>query len=261
MHKSQLAMHERCPRQYMYRYVDNVLLPPASAMLIGTGVHASAALDLTAKRDTGKLLPVDVVTDAAAAKLESEWQKGVALDEDEKLRGDKQARGNAIDAAVALSALHHKELAPSLTPKHIERPFTVELRDFPTDLSGTLDLQEQSGELRDLKTRSASPPKGLADASMDLSFYGLAAQALDGKAPTKLALDVLVKNKTPRLVTQETRRGPAAYKALLQRIALVAQAISSGSFPPCSAESWCCSPKWCGYWNRCPFGAAARVQG
>ena len=247
--------------QFYFRWVEGLILPPASAMLAGTGVHASAAKDLTAKRDTGKLLPLDEIKEAAAASVNLEWEKGVALDDEEQLLGEKRARGATVDTAVSLAELHHGELAPTLLPKHIERPFTVELMGFPCDISGTLDLQESTGTLRDLKTRSASPPAGLADGSIDLSFYGLAARALDGVAPNKLALDVLVKNKRPKLVTLTTTRSEGAYRAMLLRIEAVCKAIESGAFPPCSPDSWCCSKRWCGYFDRCPYGAAARVQG
>lgn len=261
LHKSQIGMFDRCPMQYFYRYVEGIILPPASAMLAGTGVHASAAKDLTAKRDTGELLPLEAVTEAAAETVNSEWDKtGVLLDDEEKLIGEKKVRGETVDTAVTLARLHHGELAPMLSPKHIERPFTVELVNYPVDLSGTLDLQENNGTLRDLKTRSASPPAGLADASIDLTFYGLAARALDGQAPELLALDCLVKTKTPKLVTQTSKRHEGAYKALLLRIEAVSKAIESGAFPPCSPESFLCSERYCGYYpDRCPYGRRARI--
>jgi hypothetical protein len=94
-----------------------------------------------------------------------------------------------------------------------------------------------------------------------LSFYGLAAWSLDGTPPPKLALDCLVKTRTPKIVTLVTTRTKAAYNAILLRVELVNRAISSGVFPPCSPDSWACSGKFCGYFGRCPFGAAARVMG
>jgi putative RecB family exonuclease len=259
LHKSMIGMFDRCPKQYEFRYVEGIRIPPVSAMIAGTGVHRAAAKDLTAKRDTGKLLPKQAVLDEARDAVNSEWAAGVLLNDSEQLLGEKRARGETVDMAVSLAGLHHGKLAPGLEPKHIERPFTVELNGFPVDLSGTIDLQEASGTVRDLKTRSASPPEGLADSSLDLSMYGLAAMALEGASPELLAMDFLVKTKTPKLVTQTTTRGDGAYRAFLLRIEAVSHAIESGSFPPCSPENWCCSPRWCGYWSRCPFGAAARV--
>jgi len=260
LHKSQISLFNMCPVAYEFRYCQGLILPPAAAMLAGTGVHASAAQDLTSKRDTGALLPLDQVKETAAASVNAEWEKsGVALDDEERLLGEKRVRGETIDTAVSLAELHHRELAPTLQPRHIERPFTVELNGFPCDISGTLDIQESTGTLRDLKTRSASPPEGLADGSLDLSFYALAARALDGVAPPVLALDVLVKTKRPKLVTLTTTRGEGAYRATLLRIEAVCKAIESGAFPPCSPDSWNCSRKWCGYWSICDHGEKART--
>ena len=228
-------------------------------MICGTGVHRSSAKDLTAKRDTGKLLEEAAVLDEARDVVNREWEAGVMLDDGEKLIGEKRARGETVDQAVALAGLHHRQLAPVLAPRHIERPFIVELNGYPVDLAGTLDLQEQDGTVRDLKTRAASPPAGLADSSLDLSCYGLAAQALDGTPPASLAMDFLVKTKTPKLVTQTTTRGEGAYRAFLLRVAAISKAIDSGSFPPGSPDEWWCSSRWCGYFGICPHGAAARV--
>jgi hypothetical protein len=261
MHKSMIGMFDRCPRQYEFRYVEGLRIPPASAMVIGTGVHGSAELDLRSKRDIGLLLPDDAIRDAARDSLNAAWDKeGVNLDDEEKLLGEKIVRGEAVAQTIALAVLHHKELAPVLLPKHIERPFTVELKGFPVDLSGTIDLQESNGTVRDLKTRKASPPDGLADASLDLSCYGLAAKALDGASPPKLAMDFLVKNKNVKLVTQETTRSEAAYRAFLMRVEVVSRAIESGIFPPCSPDNWACSRRFCGFFSRCPWGASGRVS-
>jgi hypothetical protein len=266
-----MSMFDRCPRQYMYRYVEwdkdrnvqGIVRPPAVAMIVGTGVHVSSAKDLTSKRDTGELLPLKAITEAAYDAVNDEWQKpeGVQLDDEERLLGEKRVRGEAVDVAVKLATLHHSQLAPVLKPKHIERSFTAPLEKCPFDLGGTIDLQEEDGTLHDLKTRAASPPAGLADSSLDLTFYGLAAWSLDGQPPKALALDCLVKTKTPKIVTLVSTRSKAAYDVLLLRAKLINAAIESGVFPPCSPDSWVCSRKFCGYWSICEFGAAARVTG
>jgi hypothetical protein len=262
LHKSMVGCFERCPRQYMYRYCEGLILPPAVAMIVGTGVHVSSAKDLTAKRDTGTLLPEKAVAEAAYDAVNAEFEKpvGVALDDEERLLGEKRVRGEAVDSAVGLARLHHKELAPKIQPKHIERPFTAPLKDHPFDLSGTIDLQEVDGTLHDLKTRAASPPATLADTSLDLTFYGLAAWSLDGMPPMRMTLDCLVKTRTPKIVQLTTTRSKAAYNALLLRVELVNRAIESGVFPPCGPDSWNCCEKWCGFFSICPFGKAARVQ-
>ena len=255
-----LGLYEKCPVAYEKRYVQGLRIPPGSAAIIGTGAHVSAAADLTSKRDTGALLPDDQIADLARDSTNGAWDKeGVYLSPQERFLGETKAKGEAVDEAIGLATLHHRKLAPSLAPLHIERPFTIELNGFPVDLSGTIDLQTADGGLRDLKTRRAAPPADFADYCMDLTCYGLAAKALDGQEPTAMYMDFLVKSKTPRLVTLEGHRTEGAYRAFLLRLEAVSHAIESGSFPPCSPEHWMCSPTWCGYFDKCPYGRAARV--
>ena len=42
IHKSMIGMFDRCPKQYEQRYVEGLRIPPASAMIVGSGVHGSA---------------------------------------------------------------------------------------------------------------------------------------------------------------------------------------------------------------------------
>jgi RecB family exonuclease len=259
VHKSMLKMFAKCPVQYQYRYCEGIIAPPGIALLIGTGTHIAVAKDLTSKRDTGKLLPDEAVADAARDGINHAWDKdGAALNESEQLLGEKRARGEAVDMAVRLAGVHHKDLAPKITPTQIERPFVVELKGFPVDLGGTIDLQEPGG-VRDLKTSAKATSQVDADSSLDLTTYGLAAKALDGVAPTSLSLDVLVKTKTPYALTLPTVRGDAQYRSFLLRVEAMADAVAKGAFSPCDPSCWWCSRRFCGYFDRCPYGVAARV--
>jgi len=261
LHKSMLGLFDKCGMAYMFRYIEGKRIPPGTAAVVGISTHKAAAVDLTAKRDSGFLLADSQVRDVARDKLNETWQaEGVTLNLAEKFMGEKRTRGEAVDAVVALAGLHHAKLAPTISPKHIERPFTVEMQNFPVDLSGTIDLQEADGTLRDLKTTGKAPGDDAANKSLDLTCYGLAARALDHVAPARLALDFLVRGKKPRLETQTTTRTEVAYRAFLMRVEAVSRAIEAGAFTPCSPDFWMCSDKWCGYWNDvCPYGRKASV--
>lgn len=253
-------MFFRCAMQYYFRYVEGLVKPPASAMILGRGVHASSEKDLISKRDYGSLLPLEAVIDTAADTINKEWdESGVDLDDKERVIGEDRIRGETIDMAVKMASLHHQKLAPDLNPKHIERPFTVELKGYPVDLSGTIDLQEEDTTLRDLKTRKDNPPDFFADGMLDPSFYGLAVKALDGEFPKRYAIDFLVKKRVPKLYTQFTERHEGSYRSLLMRIEVISRAIQSGIFTPCNADSWTCSRAFCGYYDICDYGSKAKV--
>lgn len=261
LHASGLQMFCRCQIQYEKRYVAGIIRPPGVAMLVGTSVHKSSEVDLISKRDKGELLSLEAVQAVASDCVKSKWEEGVALDSDEQLLGEKIVKGEAVDSAVTLASLHHKELAPKLIPKCLERPFEVELVGFPVNLGGIIDVQTVDGGLRDLKTRKAKAPKGFADTSIGLTVYSLAIKALDGEYPQTIALDFLLKKKQPELDTQFTTRGEPGYRALLKRIELVCRAIQSGIFTPCAPDSFWCCPAYCGWHSMCEFGAKSRVQG
>jgi RecB family exonuclease len=178
--------------------------------------------------------------------------EGVELDDEEKAHGADTVRGEAIDTAVSLSKLHHAELAPRIDPQHIERRFVLELKDFPMDLAGTIDIQEKTPVVRDTKTANKSPVAGAADNSDQLTMYGLAVRCLDGK-DVLLCMDHLVKNKVPKAVTQMTTRTKEDYECLLRRVSAACRVIESGAFMPCSQDSWCCSKAFCGFFTECPY--------
>jgi len=260
LHQSQIGTWDHCPMQYYFRYVKGRIKPPGVALIRGQGVHQAAEKDLTAKRDNGALLPDDEVTDIARDTVVSYWQQnGVRLSDDEKAQGEKAVIAETIDTAVGLAATHHGELAPVLEPVHIERPWKLELQGCPVDLQGTIDLQEPQS-LRDLKTSAKSPTRTAAETSLQLTMYHLAASKLDGVQPEQVALDFLVSTKTPKIVTLRSTRDPSDWQQLLDRVAVMAQAIDAGVFVPRLPDHWICSDKWCGYWrDECPFGRRHRT--
>jgi len=252
LHQSSLAMLERCPMQFYFRYVEGIIIPPAVAMVTGTGTHRPIEFDLKKKIETGKLEDADRLADIAAETVKAEFQKGVTLDDEEKGRPIATVRDESIRTAQALSRLHHEELAPTLEPKAVERKFVLELDGFPMDVAGTIDLQTTTA-IRDTKTSKRTKNQDEADSSQQLTMYALAAKVLDNQLPQELYLDNLVALKTPKLVCLGTRRDEQDLKILLLRIERAVEVIQAGKFMPCDPTNWCHSPRWCGFWSRCAF--------
>jgi hypothetical protein len=256
LHWSQISMLCRCGQQFFYRYVQNIVKPPAVALIVGSATHKSIELNLKNKMDNKVLMDIDSVRAIAAEDVNNRWQnEGADLsgeDEEDVGKGEKFIRGEAVDMAVSLASLHHKELAPAIEPIHLERKWDVAIDGFPCDLQGTIDCQEKC-RIRDVKTRKASPPAGLADRDEQLTMYALASKVLDGGQIPELAMDFLVKTKTPKAKTQTTSRDQADFEPLLARIAAASKCIETGVFMPCSPDNWCCSKKFCGFWSMCTF--------
>lgn len=255
---SQLNMLMKCARQYQFRYEEGIKTPPGVALVLGKGTHAPIEADLKAKMATGELLPLEQVTQLAAESVHREWALDPpALSEEERQIGQSRVMGDTVDSAVALAALYHKVVAPAVQPTGVETGFVLELEGFPFDVLGYKDVEE-AGRIRDTKTKSKAPPADAADTSLQLTLYHLesAARGLD----VEVQLDHLVATKTPKYVPQRSRRTRLDHERLLRRMEIAAQQIESGIFPPTDPTSWACSPKWCGYWNRCEFGGSPSVS-
>jgi hypothetical protein len=135
----------------------------------------------------------------------------------------------------------------------------VDIKGFDHSLVGIIDLQEKPwgelkvGRVRDTKTRAASPPQGTADKMLQLTVYSAMVKAIDGDFP-ELAVDYLIKTKTPKAITETTTRKERDYKAFLRRMEQMSEAILKEVFNPASREnSWMCDPRWCGYFDTCPY--------
>lgn len=248
---SQLGLLARCGEAYRFRYVEGIKSPPGVALVIGKGTHAAIESDLTNKMTWGELLPDDSIADYAADAARKAWE-----DEEPVAQEGDPDKGGAVDQAVSLAQLHHKQVAPAIEPIALERGFLLEMPGFGFDLKGYVDIEEE-GRIRDVKTASKAPPSDAADVSDQLSAYHLEA-ATRGADPI-VQLDYLVKTKVPKVITLTSRRTPEDHARFLQRMEAAARVIEAGAFYPTGADSWACSERFCGYWNRCRWGSRKAV--
>jgi hypothetical protein len=251
LHVSGLNMLQGCGEQYRRRYIEGEIIAPSVALHVGSAVDRAVTDDLESKIKTGALLPDEQIKDIARDALQAKWETdGVSLDDDE-IPGE--AKGEAIDVAVNLAALHHRDLAPTINATAVQRAWTVEIDGFPVDLAGTIDIQEGSERIRDTKTSKKSPSVDEADKSLQLTTYALAAHVLDRQIPKELTLDYLVKLKTPKLQVVSTTREVADFDPFLERLAIAAKSLESGVFVPARTDDWRCTARFCGYFRSCKY--------
>ena len=256
--KSQLKMLRRCAMQFYYRYVEGIIERPGTALVIGTATHRAIEMNLQEKMNTGHLLADDAVAEAAFEALGNTWDgEQPVLYDQEAVVGEAATKGWAADVTARLALAHHHAIAPRLQPTHLERAFRLELRDYPVDLEGHIDIQE-AGWVRDIKTSGKVPRADEADTSIDLTAYALGIRTVDGCETPRVALDIIIKNKEPKVVTLESTRDNDDFRLLREEVGKAATIISAGAFLPTSPDSWVCSELYCGYFNRCPYGARGR---
>jgi hypothetical protein len=251
LHVSALGM--MCMEAFRRRYMEGESIPPGIALIVGTGTHKSVDANMHHKIETGELLATDAITDAARDGVNQAWDKdGVKLEPEELQLGIKVVRGQAVDKAVRLATIHHKEKAPRINPTHAERPWTLEIKGYPLDLAGRIDIQE-ADSVRDTKTSGKTPAENCAQKSLQLKAYALAVRILDGKAPSKVFLDYLIDTKVPKSASFEHEPDSEDFQAVLNRIEIIAMAMQHGVFVPVEPTHWCCDPKYCGYYQTCRY--------
>ncbi len=252
---SSINMFNRCGRQFMYRYLEGLVIPPGISAVRGTAAHTGVEVNLLNIIQTGSPAPLEAVEVACQEKVNSEWEKGVRLLPEEQVQPEAKLRGEAVDGAIRLARTHHKEIAPNLQPFQIERWWELTIPDLPCTVKGRIDLQERDG-IRDLKTGKAYPWEDAAERSPQLTWYAMAVNALDGTLPNYVSIDHLILTKTGVTYRPQTaKRDAVDFTREIRRAQLTAHSISKDIFQPATPDQWCCSPRWCGYWNRCPYGA------
>ena len=256
LHQSSLGLLFKCGIAYEFRYVKGLKIPPNASMISGSGTHKSIEKNLINKINNEKFLPIDEAKDIARDETKNLWNQGVRLSEDEAVSGVKKAKGDTIDKAVALSALHYEKVAPALNPTEVESEFILELEKYPYDIAGKIDIIEGNKSVRDTKTSGKCPNKNSADISDQLTMYYLAQKIKNGTAPENLYLDYLYqtpKNKTCKNITIPTTRDDEDLKVLLALIEQAMFVLKKGAFTPASPDFWMCSKKWCGYFGICKY--------
>lgn len=252
--QSMLGMFLRCPAQFERRYIIGEIIPPGIAARRGSATHKAAQINHEQKLQSKEDMIVNDLQDVARdhyVKLIKE--EGVFIPK-ETVGEKEKLLAEGLDAAVRLTKLYREELAPSIYPVLVEQKLSIDAGlDVP--ITGIIDVLTEDNDLEDMKTSDKSKPAGEAENSLQLTFYSGLVYHRTGKWPRKTNLRILVNNATPKLQTLESSRGPRDWERLIERIRFVLMQIRVGIFPPADPNSWSCTPKFCGYWFTCRWGA------
>lgn len=254
---SQMNTLQRCGEQYRRRYVKRDVVPPGIALLRGRATHKANEKNLLAKMETGELLTVDDVLQAASDAFDEQASGEFLIDGDYEGMEIAEALGTAKDESVALAGLHAEKVAPSIEPTAIEVRIEIPpSNSLPVKFVSILDLIDRSVAVRDTKTTRKSPQADAAHGSDQLSGQALAFRARYRKPPEELSLDYLVrttKKKETKHVRLPTERTVADLGVFVRRAQAATRMIEVEVFLPAPADSWACSPRWCGYAETCPY--------
>jgi hypothetical protein len=170
------------------------------------------------------------------------------LNNEEVLFEENENPAKLKDQGVSIVAAHHKIIAPKVRPIIVEEEFCISLgNEFPFELKGIWDLIEADGTIVDNKAYSRTPNQDEIDKDLQFTVYSLGYRASKKQIEKNLRMDAIIKTKQPKAVQIHTSRTNEDCRWLLNLIEKVALAII---FYP-NPNGWHCSPRFCGYWERC----------
>lgn len=255
---SQLGTLSRCGMQYFFRYCEGLKIPPGIAMVKGIAVHRAAALNGHQKIESHEDLPTKDLKEVAADAFEEQLRgDGIWLNPAERNGNADSILGEALDETVSMAGFYAGNIAPDYQPTHVEKSFTVSLPGTH-DFLGIIDLIDDKRRVVDYKTSGKSKSQSEADNSLQLTAYASGHKLITGEMPDEVRLDVLVLTKQMKRQVLASTRGVDDFVVLAARVNQAIAVIQSGSFLPADPTHWCCSPNWCGYWDRCPYSLAHR---
>jgi hypothetical protein len=253
MSPSQVGMYQRCPRQFEFRYIQEVVEAPGISMVKGTAIHKGAEVSHRRMIETGS--PPDV-KEAMQAVADCFATESLFIE-----NWEGYAPGVVKDKAVASYAAYHHQALPRLRPIHAEKTFAIKVGCVPVrgviDLIDSVKDTEMSLEndpdnprmvevVSDLKTTTKKWPEQKIRYTHQLTFYALAEDT------NKVRIDFLVDLKAgPRYEQERSVRTLQDKLLLIEDVEQVASMVKKGDFPRCDPTSWACTHKFCGYYERC----------
>lgn len=240
---SQYNTFKRCGRQYEFRYVDGVIMPPGIAMVRGTCVHHGAEYTLTKKMEG-----VDVSLAEGLTAVSDRFDELIS-DVEDPLEGTEK------DEVVRMYEVFHQNGVPNINPLEIEKGFAVKAGGIPIigfiDIKDGVKLLGEDGPvtpvIADIKTTTTSWSQSKVDTDTQLTLYS----HIEGISNVRIDQILHRKSGAVDFKQLSSTRSSRDADVLLEDMGEVTDLIKKGVFPMADIGSWQCSEKWCGFWRMC----------
>lgn len=237
---SSITTFLRCPKQWEYAYVYAFIQRSNIRQLVGIAVHEAVETNYRQKLESRRDLAGEAVVDA----FQRVFDAGDA-DPDPK---ESVEAARASGTATVLSYM--AEVAPTVQPFWVEHEVQYKIDGIP--YGGTIDLVDDRGRVRDLKTKRRRPAKGDNSFVLAMTGYALGYRHETGKLEKEIVLDYMVRTRQP-YYWPVSSDGPATNGAVNRFAQIVGQinhSVTKGSFPATGPQNRACS--WCPYKAICP---------
>lgn len=242
---SQARTFKSCSARWYFKYVAQLPDPKTSALALGGAVHEAINFDLHHKAKAGVDLPAEVILD----RFDKAWIAALAeteLREDESA-AELQACGRGLVTKYAVEAL------PAIHPVAVEMHVDGEIAGVR--VQGIIDILEDNGTVRDIKTASRKP-SGISDGqAFQLATY----VPLVPGATGVVQIDTLVKTKAPQLIRTPHTVTREEVRACEVQYPLIQEAMRAGYYVP-NREDSLCSRRNCPFWRACEREFGGHVE-
>lgn len=255
----------RCGKQWEYAYVLQLKRPPSVKQGLGITAHEAVGMNMEQKMLTMRDLPSEEV----AQKFIDEWDILSVDIEDatQETRTDertgkttttrRETKAKARESGIKAVLKHHEVVAPAIQPVWVEQQIRFVLDDS-IDWSGTFDVSDTKGRVRDWKFVSRRPNDAGAYA-LPMIGYALGYRQISPDPETEIVLDHIVRTEDPYYLPLASG-GPITDQQIGEFARIVhdvKRSIDAGIFPANGLQSHACG--WCGYADICPAYRAANA--
>lgn len=255
MSPSQFDMYRRCPKQYMYRYIEERTDPPGIAAAKGRSVHKGAEVTHQHTIDHGSPLALEDGIQVVADHYDGE------LEDIEDLEGNDP--GQLKDRTLYCFQAYYTQAVPTIRPVKVEHAFAQKVGIVP--MRGLIDLVDKvPAELDDLTVDDDPENPPLLEVVSDLKVVKAKWSAQKVRHAPQLTIYALVENQRNirvdllldqktgiRYAPQRAERTATDKRIVIEDVEEAAYNIKEGTFPRCDPTAWVCTPNWCGYYERC----------
>lgn len=263
----------KCPKQFEFRYVQGIIIPPGAALITGTAMHKTCETYYRDAMTSTTRLTGSQAADLAVVSLEE------VLDSGEHIITSTEVE-DAKSTLQMIAKTYVQEIAQNIKPIAVEEEVRYKSA-CGVDILAYLDLRRElpfSDEAsKALKETGVVDNEGICDYkitskkwnlgdlrnSLQFNLYSMITgignieihnmikgSKVSKKLPAKPAADGVLDITSNLRVLQYTFNGSQVdyFEGLIES---AARLITSGIFMPCDPTAWCCTPDWCGYWNLC----------
>lgn len=225
----------RCPRQWRYRYLDGIKIPPPGAIILGRAYHKGLEINFEQKIISKKNLPLDDILDAFRTSFDD------YINQEGEVNWEGEKPDRMVDEGVEITRIYITHHARKIQPVSVEEKFSLDgFCEIP--LVGKVDLITEDNRIIDHKITKRR--KTLNDIDIQSLAYSI---AYPGR---RFEYHIGIRTKKPqvqRLEVNVKTQDQEFYKEIAKE---VIKAIKSGIFPP-NPNGWHCSKKFCGYYDIC----------